>query len=63
MYVLFYGSLLVSSRQFSGFWLNGSDGYVEMDVEYTSIFPGYIEIKDEVCRPARNIECEKAGSG
>lgn len=42
------------------FGFNGSDGYVEVDVEYTSIFPGYIEIKDEVCRPARNIECEKA---
>lgn len=42
------------------FAFDGNDGYVEVDVEYTSTFSGFIEIKDEVCRPARSIECEKA---
>ena len=35
-------------------------GYVDITIEYRSMFPGNLQIRDGVCRPARDIECEKA---
>jgi hypothetical protein len=35
-------------------------GYVEIEIEYRSSFPGYLQIKDEVCKPPRGLDCEKA---
>ena len=35
-------------------------GYVDVTIEYKSIFPGNLQIKDTVCRSARSIDCEKA---
>jgi hypothetical protein len=36
-------------------------GYVEVTIEYRSIFPGNLQVKDTVCRPSKSIDCEKAG--
>lgn len=35
-------------------------GYVDVTIEYRSMFPGNLQIRDGICRPARDIECEKA---
>ena len=35
-------------------------GYVDITIEYRSMFPGNLQIRDGVCRPARDIKCEKA---
>ncbi len=35
-------------------------GYVRVTIRYTSVFPGNLQIRDEVCKPSRGIECEKA---
>ncbi len=35
-------------------------GYVDVTVQYTSMFPGNLQIRDGVCTPSRGIECEKA---
>jgi hypothetical protein len=36
-------------------------GYVDVTIEYRSLFPGNLQIKDTVCKPSRSIDCEKAG--
>jgi hypothetical protein len=38
--------------------LNG--GYIDITLENRSMFPGNLQIRDGVCKPARDIECEKA---
>ena len=35
-------------------------GYVGVTVEYTSMFPGKLQVLDNVCRDSRDIECAKA---
>ena len=35
-------------------------GYVHVTILYKSIFSGNLQIRDEVCKPPRGIECEKA---
>jgi hypothetical protein len=36
-------------------------GYVDVTIEYKSLFPGNLQIKDTVCRQVRSTDCEKAG--
>lgn len=47
---------------FPGFAGAGNDaaGYVRVTVEYTSMFPGKLQVLDNVCRESRSIECAKA---
>jgi hypothetical protein len=35
-------------------------GYVDVTVEYRAMFPGNLQIRDGVCKPSRDIECERA---
>lgn len=35
-------------------------GYIQVTIEYRSMFPGNLQVRDEVCKEARSIECEKA---
>jgi len=35
-------------------------GFVEVTIEYRSIFAGNLQILDGVCKPSRGVECEKA---
>lgn len=35
--------------------------YVDVTIEYKSLFPGSLQIKDTICRPSKSIDCEKAG--
>ncbi len=35
-------------------------GYIDVTIEYSSLFPGNLQVRDGVCKPSRDIECEKA---
>jgi hypothetical protein len=35
-------------------------GYVDITIEYRSMFSGNLQIQDGICRLARDIDCEKA---
>jgi hypothetical protein len=37
-----------------------SDVYVEVEVEFHSMSAGYLQIKDNICKIPRSIDCEKA---
>ena len=39
---------------------DNEDTYIHVSMEYTSMFPGEIQVKDKVCMESKNIECEKA---
>ena len=48
---------------FSPFMSSAEDtmkGYVQVTLEYKSMFTGKIQILDEVCRQSRSIECAQA---
>jgi len=38
-----------------------TSGYVQITLEYKSLFPGTIQVLDGVCRQSRSIECAEAG--
>lgn len=52
--------LLFISLSQPGFADERSGSYVEVTVEYSSMFPGYVQIKDEECALSTVFECEKA---
>lgn len=53
--------LLIISLSRPGFADERSGSYVEVTIEYSSMFPGYVQIKDEECKLSTFLDCEKAG--
>jgi len=45
---------------FVGLAEDAASGYVQITLEYKSMFPGKIQVLDGVCRQSRSIECAKA---
>jgi hypothetical protein len=43
-----------------GFAEEGNGSYVDITIEFSSLFPGYVQIKDEECALSSFFECEKA---
>lgn len=52
--------LMIISLSRLGFADERSGSYVEVTVEYSSMFPGYVQIKDQECTLSAYLECEKA---
>lgn len=52
--------LLVVLSPVAGFAQNSASGYIQVTVEYTSMFPGKLQVRDMVCRDRRSAECAKA---
>ncbi len=36
-----------------------ANGYMQITIEYVSMFPGNLQVRDEICRQPRSVECEK----
>ena len=46
---------------FTGFAQDEIDrGYIDVTIAYKAMSPGTLQIRDGVCKPPRDIECEKA---
>jgi hypothetical protein len=49
-----------ADKQIGSFAQQEVEGYIQVTIEYRSMFPGNLQVRDEVCKQARSIECEKA---
>lgn len=39
---------------------SGTSGYIQVTLEYTSMFPGKLQVVDMTCKQPRSVECAKA---
>ena len=53
--------LMVLFSPFAGMAQDAPGGYVQVTLEYKSLFPGTIQVVDGVCSQTRSIDCAKAG--
>ena len=52
--------LLVSVLPFTVMAQDKAGGYIHVSITCKSMFPGHIQVRDEVCKEPRSIDCEKA---
>lgn len=43
----------------SSFAQDETNGHMQINIEYASMFPGNLQVRDEICRRPRSFECEK----
>jgi hypothetical protein len=55
-----FSLLMILLAPLAGIAQDGSSGYVRVTIEYKSMFPGKIQVLDQVCRDSRSIDCAKA---
>ena len=53
-------TLLLSALPFTIIAQDKTDSYVQISINYTSMFQGHIQVRDEICKGPRSIDCEKA---